>query len=145
MLPSTNARARQPLTQPTVAEPHSSLPLANINDIVGGADVTLGGAAVEAVADVVDSGSTDCAVTWSACTAACEVADVRTFTTDTAQAGTGAACPAAADCATGTDACPGANCCALLPAAPAPVAAAGAGMATASLAATAIAAAVAMH
>ena len=42
----------------------------------------------------------DCAGTWSACTAACELASARTWTESTAQAGAGDACPTdAADCA----------------------------------------------
>ena len=41
----------------------------------------------------------NCAGTWSACTAACEAADARTWTETTAQSGTGDACPAATACA----------------------------------------------
>jgi hypothetical protein len=48
---------------------------------------------------------TDCAGSWSACTSACELAADRTWTETTAQSGSGAACPAAADCASGEDAC----------------------------------------
>ena len=91
-----------------------------------------------APADDNECVAVDCAGTWSACTAACEVAADRNWTGTAAALGGGAACPAAADCAAGTGACPAA-------ATPAPVAAAGAGMATASLAATAIAVAVAMY
>jgi hypothetical protein len=46
-----------------------------------------------------------CAGTWSACTAACEAADARTWDETTAQSGTGDACPAAAACAADDGGC----------------------------------------
>ena len=48
----------------------------------------------------------DCEGTWSACTAACESADERTFTQTQAQFGTGAECPEATECQPGEDDCP---------------------------------------
>ena len=40
----------------------------------------------------------DCAGSWTACTAACEVAAVRTWTETAPRVGAGKACPEAADC-----------------------------------------------
>jgi hypothetical protein len=51
----------------------------------------------------------DCAGTWSACTVDCEAAADRTWTEETASVGTGTACPDAANCAPGDDACPAAT------------------------------------
>ena len=48
----------------------------------------------------------DCAGSWSACTSACEEGAARTWSETAAQAGQGAACPAAAACQPGHDACP---------------------------------------
>lgn len=51
----------------------------------------------------------DCAGSWSACTADCEVAASRSWTTTAAQSGAGAACPVAADaadCVAGDGGCP---------------------------------------
>ena len=79
-----------------------------------------GGTACQADADcaaeeVCDQGScvsvapadADCVGSWSACTAACEVAAGRAWTETTAQSGGAAACPAALNCTDGEDACVG--------------------------------------
>eukprot|EP01043_Picozoa_sp_COSAG02_P065877 COSAG02_NODE_10077_length_2031_cov_2.207981_1_plen_267_part_10 len=57
------------------------------------------------LAIIVNAQDTSCAGSWSACTAACETADDRTWTEVTAQHGSGAACPVAVDCEAGEDGC----------------------------------------
>jgi hypothetical protein len=79
----------------------------------------------------------DCAGTWSACTADCEAAADRIWTEETASVGTGTACPDAANCAPGDDACPAAT--------PPPADTSAAGMATITLTAVAVAAAFAPY
>eukprot|EP01043_Picozoa_sp_COSAG02_P052454 COSAG02_NODE_5654_length_4149_cov_2.412099_2_plen_326_part_00 len=48
----------------------------------------------------------NCSGFWSACTSSCEVANDRTWTENTAQSGSGEACPIASDCGPGEGSCP---------------------------------------
>ena len=76
----------------------------------GGADAgaDAGGADADAGAGADDVGvvpAVDCAGTWSACTSACETANIRTWNETIAQAGTGMPCPPATDCQPGEGSC----------------------------------------
>ena len=60
---------------------------------------TVNSAAVsDATGDAATCCDIDCAGSWSACTAACEAADDRTWTSTTAPMGGGTACPDDAEC-----------------------------------------------